>query len=85
MSYKGIKIVHMIVFFARVFAALETVLNPVMLHAALRDFARLISFTAAAAGAVFIQKHGAKPAIQTAEGKQLVLSIKSFHKTSFCT
>ena len=59
----------MIVFFARVFTALETVLDAVMLHAALRDFARLISLTAAAARAVFIQKHGAKPTIQTAEGK----------------
>ena len=59
----------MILFFARVFAALETVLGAVVLHATSCDFARLISLTAAAARAVFIQKHGAKPTIQTAEGK----------------
>jgi hypothetical protein len=59
----------MIVFSARVFTALEAVFNTVMFHAAPCDFARLISFTAAAARTVFIQEHGAKPAIQTAEGK----------------
>ena len=59
----------MIVFFTRVFAALETVLGAVVLHAAPCDFAGLIPFATAAARAVFIQKHGAKPAIQTAEGK----------------
>ena len=69
MCYKGIKIVNMTVFFTGVFAALETLFNTAMLHAAPCDFAGLISLTAAAARAVFIQKHGAKPAIQTAEGK----------------
>lgn len=69
MCYKGIKIVNMIVFFARVFAALETVLDTVVLHTAPCDFAGLISLTAAAAGTVFIQEHGTKPTIQTAEGK----------------
>ena len=59
----------MIVFFARVFATLETVLGAVVLHAAPCDFAGLISLTAATAGTVFIQEHGAKPTIQTAEGK----------------
>ena len=69
MCYKGIKIVNMIVFFTRVFTALETVLGAVVLYAAPCDFAGLVPLTAAAARAVFIQKHGAKPAIQTAEGK----------------
>lgn len=69
MCYKGIKVINMIVFFARVFAALETVLGAVVLHAAPCDFAGLVPLTAAAAGAVFIQEHGAKPTIQTAERK----------------
>ena len=69
MCYKGIKIVNMIVFFARVFAALETVLDTVVLHAAPCGFTRLVPLTAAAARTILIQKHGAKPTIQTAEGK----------------
>ena len=69
MCYKGIKIVNMIVFFTGIFAALETVLSAVVLYAAPCDFAGLIPLTTTAAGTVFIQKHGAKPAIQTAEGK----------------
>jgi hypothetical protein len=69
MCYKGIKVVNMIVFFARVFTALETIFNTAMFHAAPCDFAGLVPLTAAAAGAVLIQEHGAKPAIQTAEGK----------------
>jgi hypothetical protein len=69
MCYKGIKIVNMIVFFARVFAALETVLDTVVLHAAPCDFTRLVPLTATAARTILIQKHGAKPTIQTAEGK----------------
>ncbi|EFC97349.1 hypothetical protein CLOSTHATH_04452 [Hungatella hathewayi DSM 13479] len=54
MCYKGIKVINMIVFFARVFAALETVLGAIALHAAPCDFAGLVPLTAAAAGAVFI-------------------------------
>ncbi len=65
----ALHIINMIVFFARVFAALETVLGAVVLHAAPCDFAGLVSLTATAAGAVFIQEHGAKPTIQTAERK----------------
>jgi len=56
----------MTVFFARVFAAMETIFNTAMLHAAPCDFAGLVPLTAAAAGAVFIQEHRAKPTIQTA-------------------
>lgn len=67
--YKEIKIVNMIVFFARVFTALETVLGAVVLYAAPCNFTRLISFTAATAGTVFIQEHGAKPTIQPTKGK----------------
>ena len=62
--YKRIKIVNMIVFWTRVFTALETIFNTAMFHTAPCDFTRLISFTATAARTVFIQKHGAKPAIQ---------------------
>ena len=64
--YKEIKIVNMIVFFARVFAALETVLGAVVIHAAPCDFAGLVPLTTAATGTVFIQEHRAKPTIQTA-------------------
>ena len=59
----------MIVFITGVFAALETVLGTVVLYAAPCDFAGLVSLTTAAARAVFVYEHGAKPAIQTAEGK----------------
>jgi len=69
MCYKGIKIVNMIVFFTGVFAALETVLSAVVLHAAPCDFAGLVPPTTAATGTVSIQEHRAKPTIQTAEGK----------------
>ena len=59
----------MIVFLTGVFTALKTVFNSVMLQTASCNFTGLIPFTAAATRTVFIQKHGAKPAIQTAEGK----------------
>jgi hypothetical protein len=62
--YERIKIINMIVFFTRVFTALETIFYTAMLHTAPCNFTRLVSFTADAAGAVFIQEHGAKPAIQ---------------------
>ena len=49
----------MLIFWTRVFIALKAVFHTVMLHAASCNFTGLISLAAPAAGAIFIQKHGA--------------------------
>ena len=82
MCNKGIEIVNMFIFFTWVLPALTAVFYSVVLHAAPCDPARLISFPSTAAGAVFVQKHGAKSTIQTTKGQELIFPVKSFHDAS---
>jgi hypothetical protein len=72
----------MFIFFTWVLPALTAVFYSSMFHAAPCDSARLISFPSTAAGAVFVQKHGAKSTIQTTKEQELIFPVKSFHGTS---
>lgn len=68
MGDEGIILVYVLVFPAGVLRAPETIVGAAALHAALCDFAALISVASAAAGTVFADEHRTQPTVQSAEG-----------------
>ncbi|ERI69815.1 hypothetical protein HMPREF1548_02960 [Clostridium sp. KLE 1755] len=63
MRQKGIILHHTVIFFTGILTALKTIFRTAVFPAAAEYGAGLVSLSAAAAGAILIQVHGAQRAV----------------------